>query len=127
MKAKLVGGAVTCLLAAGCGETDAQKQIRATAKDPESLQFGETTASGALECGTVNGKNSFGGYVGFRPYISYNGQVAIAENDQQAAVIPACCTFIRPLKGTGVAPWDAPHFSTHCVGLPGGIDFTKPF
>jgi len=66
--------------------TDVAEQfVRSTLKDPMSAQFtsggacvkgalrdglirGGTTHFGYLQTGTVNAKNSYGGYVGFRPY-----------------------------------------------------------
>jgi hypothetical protein len=40
--------------------------LKASLKDPESAKFGRITidAKGALLCGEVNAKNSFGGYTG---------------------------------------------------------------
>lgn len=46
-------------------------------KDPSSLQVRHLAAARSLKdgrvwvCGEVNGKNSFGGYVGFEPFYGY--------------------------------------------------------
>ncbi len=62
-----------------------KEQISSTLKDPSSAQFKdahlyqttlrfksgkELTAGGGVLCGEINGKNSFGAYIGFRPFIS---------------------------------------------------------
>jgi hypothetical protein len=65
----------------------AENYIRSTLKDPFSAQFSSTGACtkgamkqgflqggatffGYLQKGAVNAKNSYGGYVGFRPYMA---------------------------------------------------------
>ena len=56
-----------------------KKAVSAGMKDPDSARFGNYVAFRATEqngtvfdvvCGYVNGKNSYGGYVGMTPYIS---------------------------------------------------------
>ena len=42
----------------------AKAAVIATLKDPESARFGAITTDGKIICGTVNAKNSFGGYAG---------------------------------------------------------------
>ncbi|MFC5548175.1 hypothetical protein [Massilia aerilata] len=51
-------------------------------KDPASAQFRDErlTRAGVL-CGEVNAKNSMGGYIGFRKYISVNEQSVYIEHD----------------------------------------------
>ena len=53
--------------------------VRQNMKDPDSAQFGRYVAFRTTDsegeqtdyvCGYVNGKNSFGGYVGMTPYIA---------------------------------------------------------
>lgn len=60
-----------------------KKVIGATLKDPDSSQFRGLflNPSKTALCGEVNAKNSYGGYVGFRPFvataneaISWNGR-----------------------------------------------------
>lgn len=53
---------------------DIESAIRSRLKDPESARFGVVYASqdktGAIfACGVVNARNSFGGYVGDKPYV----------------------------------------------------------
>ncbi len=47
-------------------------------KDPASAQFRGLRASqhqaGITVCGEVNGKNSYGGYIGYLPFIAYVNQ-----------------------------------------------------
>lgn len=48
----------------------AKKAVADALKDPASAQFREVTfkESTRAVCGEVNGKNSYGGYVGFTPF-----------------------------------------------------------
>lgn len=62
--------------------------IRQNLKDPESADFGLARAYAAdgtiYVCGTVNAKNSFGGYTGKRRYIyeSVRGSLKIESGDE---------------------------------------------
>lgn len=52
----------------------AEQQIRSGAKDPSSIEFRnqqlhQKTEYGAAACGEVNGKNSFGGYTGYKGFV----------------------------------------------------------
>lgn len=55
---------------------DIEIGVRASLKDPDSAKFsgpvlGAKRANGDIEaCGTVNAKNSYGGYVGASPYVA---------------------------------------------------------
>lgn len=53
----------------------AQEQIKQNAKDPSSVQFRgeqlhEKTDVGAVACGEVNAKNSFGAFTGFKGFVA---------------------------------------------------------
>ncbi len=57
-------------------------RIIPTLKDPDSARFSPPVASqqpdgSVLVCGSVNAKNSFGGYTGMKPYYAWlkNGQI----------------------------------------------------
>lgn len=59
------------------------KTIRSMMKDPDAAQFNDVKAGkeGSV-CGMVNGKNSFGGYVGYKPFIVLaDHQAMIMPND----------------------------------------------
>lgn len=75
----------------------AQQAIASQLKDPSSAQFrneipchtgysnnvpllGKSAQFGYIQDGEVNGKNSFGGYVGFRPYhaLMRNGSTVVS-------------------------------------------------
>lgn len=52
----------------------AQEQIKQSVKDPSSVQFRgeqlhEKTKYGAVACGQVNAKNSFGAYTGYKGFV----------------------------------------------------------
>ncbi|WP_338762076.1 hypothetical protein [Massilia sp. METH4] len=60
--------------------TEARARVRANSKDPDSLQFrNEFTARAGMHCGEVNGKNSFGGYTGFKRFIT-NGRTLLVDD-----------------------------------------------
>ena len=66
----------------------AKKAVRERLKDPESAKFKDvsthkTPAGGLLVCGNVNSKNSFGGYVGFRPFMYATSGVVILLEDME--------------------------------------------
>lgn len=52
-----------------------EQSVRRKLKDPESARFRAFTARkteyGAIVCGFVNAKNSYGGYTGFAPFSGY--------------------------------------------------------
>lgn len=64
--------ALAGLVLAGCGKSDIDRAREAVAEklnDPGSAQFrNERSVKGGWVCGEVNGKNSFGGYIGFKRY-----------------------------------------------------------
>lgn len=54
--------------------------LRAESKDADSLKFrNEFTARPGVYCGEVNGKNSFGGYPGFRRFIADHKTVLVDD------------------------------------------------
>jgi hypothetical protein len=74
--------AIVTLAFAGFSATAAQPsaraKLRAISKDPDSLQFRNERVSKAdptITCGEMNGKNGFGGYVGFRRFIVSSGTI----------------------------------------------------
>ncbi|WP_136617068.1 MULTISPECIES: hypothetical protein [Mesorhizobium] len=74
-----------------------------TLKDPGSAQFGsigavQTGAGKITICGTVNAKNSMGGYVGFAPFRGHMWTPdtvffldEMASNDGESALISSNC------------------------------------
>ena len=53
--------------------------VRSALKDPTSAQFEDVRAADGegVVCGLVNAKNSYGGYTGFKIFLSNEGQVFI--------------------------------------------------
>lgn len=83
---------------------NAKKAIADSLKDPSSAQFRNVRivkyGDGSVVCGEVNGKNSYGGYVGFKTFVAgtSSGEIAnirsgkYAEIDQAASAgIYAAC------------------------------------
>ncbi|WFC43183.1 hypothetical protein [Pseudoxanthomonas sp. SE1] len=81
------------LALAGCAVSEeerfqdqAQRDIRASLKDPKSAEFRNLSVNPGLSgvrvvCGEVNSRNSFGGYTGFRPFVYWPGELAISQGD----------------------------------------------
>ncbi|MDD9321958.1 hypothetical protein M0O54_17895 [Acinetobacter lactucae] len=63
----------------GCskGEKESKEAILSTLKDPDSAQFQNIKGY----CGEVNSKNSYGGYVGFKRYVSIDGGVLMEDSE----------------------------------------------
>lgn len=71
-------------------------------KDPESAKFRNIRrveyANGIVYCGEVSGKNSYGAYVGYKPFIAgpgggriwYDGKYSSVNNAANAGIIDAC-------------------------------------
>lgn len=85
----LIAGLLTIAACSGANERlfDAAKAaIAAQLKDPESVQFRNLRSSQAptgaeLVCGEFNAKNSFGGYIGFKPFLWSDAGVLIEAGD----------------------------------------------
>lgn len=62
-------------LVSGCSklENDAKEAVLSSLKDPESAQFKNIKGY----CGEVNSKNSYGGYVGFKKFVSVKGATVL--------------------------------------------------
>ena len=50
-------------------KVEGQKAAAALLKDPSSAQFRNVKVSDKTVCGEMNGKNSFGAYTGFEPFM----------------------------------------------------------
>lgn len=88
------------VLIAGCGESAQQKESRINAnlqllgekyvkehlKDPGSAQFqNQFIGRKGVPCGEVNSKNSFGGYTGFKRYISVGKDLTVIEDGNMSS------------------------------------------
>lgn len=61
----------------------AEEKVKALLKDPQSAQFQNQKGN----CGEVNSKNSFGGYVGFARYVYYpNKDIVFIESDAKGSL-----------------------------------------
>lgn len=74
----------------------AERAVRAELKDPDAAQFRDVHANyteefGVVACGRVNAKNEFGGYTGFRRFVSSGRSVILEGRDNVAdAWVGAC-------------------------------------
>lgn len=79
------------VLVAGCQQEapdnnfqmEVEQKVRNELRDPESAQFKDHYLYPAndVACGSVNSKNGFGGYIGFRYYAYADGRVYFADGD----------------------------------------------
>ena len=85
---------------------EAQRLVSDRMRDPEATRFKpeyqayKTNVGDTIVCGTVNGKNAMGGYVGYKPFYvrirngSIQAFLSIPENDEynfhQKDVLNAC-------------------------------------
>jgi hypothetical protein len=95
---------------------DAHAAVSEQLRDPQSAQFrhDRLVADEKLVCGEVNGKNGYGGYAGFQPYIfyatshqakistgapdfsaivNYHGDVASRESKRNLDQVADACSF----------------------------------
>ncbi|WP_413975338.1 hypothetical protein [Stenotrophomonas acidaminiphila] len=74
----------------------AERAVRGELKDPDAAQFRDVRANyteqfGLVACGRVNVKNEFGGYTGFRRFVSGGKSVILEGRDNVAdAWVGAC-------------------------------------
>ncbi|MDO9007464.1 MAG: hypothetical protein Q7U80_04515 [Thiobacillus sp.] len=74
----------------------AKRAIRASLKDPDSAQFKGVYANYTEEfsvaaCGQVNSRNSFGGYTGFKRFVSSGKSVIVEGRDNIADAWADAC------------------------------------
>lgn len=66
------------------GTSYAKRLVRMHLRDPDSAEFGEVVnVGGGHICGTVNGKNGFGGYTGSQGFIVSGDVVALEESSNE--------------------------------------------
>lgn len=91
--------AICCVIITGCEKTEetsriemVKQEVAGRMKDPDSakfrnLHYGYENLSGARKksesvlCGEANGKNSFGGYVGYKNFIFHEGKLLFASGE----------------------------------------------
>ena len=96
---------------------DGQKKVRYLLKDPSTAEFRNSKKGtvkqdsriGAVYCGEVNSKNSYGGLTGFKKYVVIDDAVVI-EGDEAGAIYDAEKT---PM---GVTPTDTTK-ATHSANI----------
>lgn len=72
-----IGACVLALAITGCGGglDEVRSAVAYKLKDPGSAQFrNEREVSGGKFCGEVNGKNAFGAYSGFHPFLAVQNE-----------------------------------------------------
>lgn len=83
---------IAILLLSGCGNKNietAKRSIEERLLDPSSVQYRNVKAySENVVCGEVNGKNTMGGYVGYKPFIYKQNDINL---DVSSTEIDAWC------------------------------------
>ncbi|MBB5863772.1 hypothetical protein [Xanthomonas sp. 3058] len=74
----------------------AERAVRRQLKDSDSAQFKDvrvnyTEEFGVVACGQVNAKNDFGGYTGFRRFLSSGKSVILEGRDNIADAWAGAC------------------------------------
>lgn len=74
----------------------AERAVRGELKDPDAAQFRDVRANhteefGMVACGRVNAKNEFGGYTGFRRFVSSGKSVILEGRDNIADAWAGAC------------------------------------
>ena len=73
-----------------------ERALRGELKDPDAAQFRDVRANyteefGVVACGRVNAKNEFGGYTGFRRFVSGGKSVILEGRDNVADAWAGAC------------------------------------
>lgn len=83
---------VAALALAGCG-SQAKQAIADKMRDPDSAQFRDVKqcpSDGEVWQGEVNGKNAFGAYVGFKPFMSDGVSAGFAGDAEFDSLLKRC-------------------------------------
>lgn len=102
-RSKMVLAAVVAMGACSNEAGAAKSRVADQLRDPASAQFREVKVvrqadGSSAVCGEVNGKNAYGGYVGFRGFVVRGSEVHIRNDDinyGDVAEIEAATAAIR--------------------------------
>jgi hypothetical protein len=112
---------IVVLVLAGCSaEAEVQDQVRSLLKDPESARFESVTVreidGTRVACGSVNAKNSMGGYAGASSFMLKGDQLWLAQNAEESFATTVCCGL--EITTSRTAEQEAEQFKTCRPGLP---------
>jgi len=83
----------------------AMRVVADSLKDPGSAQFRKVRlvpySQRAVICGEVNGKNSYGGYAGFKRFVASTSEVTFSESGKYADIDEAANSGINAACGLG--------------------------
>lgn len=99
------------------GRREVERTVRESLKDPDSARFKDVRSAGggAVGCGTVNARNSMGGYVGDTPFLVWGDSFHTATEDNAAALTQCCRELLVAVK-RHINSADVPNFG-QCAGL----------
>lgn len=70
------------LLLIGCSDSKIKEKVSSLLKDPDSAKFRNIKLfKNGNYCGEINAKNELGGYVGFKVWTKFNGEVEIFSEE----------------------------------------------
>ena len=108
----------------GCDNREAlvQRAVQDVLVDPESARFSDDIlvhghGAGLVACGSVNAKNSMGGYTGNTGFMGWGGDVYLDEGDY---AVSTCCYSVlgEQMAGATVLSQDASKMcATHKIGV----------
>lgn len=75
--------------------TEAKAVVSASLRDPSSAEFRNIIAGANATCGEVNGKNAFGAYVGFKPFVYADGIVRIEPEQPILSDVQSQTTYYQ--------------------------------
>lgn len=123
MKYLILALAIAALPACGARDADEVRNIvRQSLKDPDSAKFSESIATSRkgnnlVGCGSVNSKNSFGGYVGDTRFMVWQGVAAFAD-EEHATQLHECCLAIAGAIEAGTSTSRADHKQCMYLDVP---------
>lgn len=121
----LITFAVAACIAAGAyayftefaPSAEIKRMVSERLKDPESARFRDikTAGNGLAGCGTVNSRNSMGGYAGATPFMVWDDEVIFPAADGEGALM-YCCELVLEATKSNTASADIEGFNS-CDGL----------
>lgn len=77
--------------------SEVEDTVAANLRDPSSAEFLDVIEGSTATCGEVNGKNAFGAYVGFKPFVYENGRVLFEPVEPSITDIEQRTAYYREL------------------------------
>jgi hypothetical protein len=79
--------------------SEAKAAVAASLRDPSSAEFRNIMVGTSATCGEVNGKNGFGAYAGFKPFVYVDGVVRIEPEQPIVADVESQTAYYQQVAG----------------------------